>query len=79
METGLGQRALIISPLSREAAFLINNWILVFSAFFFFPGASTAVFQTFNVDRGFDDGDCWLRADYSLSCRDVSPPTGSIR
>jgi len=44
-------------------------WIF-FSCFLFFSSASTAVFQTFNVDRDFDNGDCWLKVDYSLSCRE---------
>jgi hypothetical protein len=52
----------------RQLTSDMASWIF-FSCFFFFPSASTAVFQTFNTDKDFDGGDCWLKADYSLSCR----------
>jgi hypothetical protein len=52
---------------ARTAQALLS-WV-VLSCFFFFPSASTAVLQTFDRDDDFDGGDCWLKADYSLSCR----------
>jgi len=62
----LGVRAGDLHTGERRSRLLRN---VLFSCFFFFPGASTAAFQTFNRDDDFDGGDCWLRADYSLSCR----------
>ena len=41
---------------------------LLYIAFFIYSPVSHRIFQTFNCD-GLDDGETYLRADYSLSCR----------